>query len=182
MIRSAREGIPDGATNVHASAVVLDGVAVLIRGPSGSGKTHLALSLLAAWQDNGRHAVLLADDQVFVIRKGDRLEAHAPRAIAGLAEIRGTGIVELPHQPIAPVGLVVDLTAVAPSAGAPPVTRIEGVDLACLTLRPRDSDAAGRSVTAAMSAFAWPSEPKYRQNMLACDNDLGLPSRTGRTT
>jgi serine kinase of HPr protein (carbohydrate metabolism regulator) len=55
------------------------------------GKSDLVLRLIAAG------AVLVADDRVdLFVRKGV-LHARPPANIAGLLEIRGLGIVELPH-------------------------------------------------------------------------------------
>ena len=63
---------------VHATAVAIDGEAILLRGPSGSGKSDLALRLI----DGG--AQLVADDQTLLRREGERVLASAPPAIARL--------------------------------------------------------------------------------------------------
>jgi serine kinase of HPr protein (carbohydrate metabolism regulator) len=78
------------APTVHASAVLAGARAVLIRGPAGAGKSRLLLALIQAAETG-----LL------------RLAA----ALAGLVEIRGVGIARLDHEPVAVVGLVVDLAA-----------------------------------------------------------------------
>ena len=90
---------------VHASAVAIDGRAVLISGPSGSGKSDLALRLL------DRGFTLVSDDQTLVKRDGERLMASAPPNIAGKLEIRGIGIVDLDHVDNVPVALLVELTS-----------------------------------------------------------------------
>jgi serine kinase of HPr protein (carbohydrate metabolism regulator) len=87
---------------LHASAVGLDGKGVLLLGRSGRGKSDPALRLIDAG------AVLIADDQVRLWRAGDRLIADAPPALAGLIEVRGLGIMRLPHER-AGLDLVVDL-------------------------------------------------------------------------
>jgi serine kinase of HPr protein (carbohydrate metabolism regulator) len=92
------------AETVHASTVATDGRAVLITGPSGSGKSDLALRLL------DRGFALVSDDQTVVKRRGDRLIASAPPAIAGKLEIRGIGIVEMETVGDVPVALIVELT------------------------------------------------------------------------
>ncbi len=74
---------------VHATAVAIEGEAVLLRGPSGSGKSDLALRLI----DGG--AQLVADDQTLLRRAGGRVLASAPPAIAGLLEVRGVGVVRV---------------------------------------------------------------------------------------
>ena len=52
---------------LHASAVAIEGRAVLITGPSGSGKSGLALDIIALG------ARLVADDGVILRREGERL-------------------------------------------------------------------------------------------------------------
>jgi serine kinase of HPr protein (carbohydrate metabolism regulator) len=90
---------------LHASTVALDGRAVLISGPSGSGKSDLALRLL------DRGFTLVSDDRTIVRRDAGRLIASAPPAIAGKLEIRGIGIVDMPHVENVPVTLLVELTS-----------------------------------------------------------------------
>ena len=89
--------------NVHATAVAIDGRAILIAGPSGAGKSDLALRLL------DRGFKLVSDDQTLVRRDGDRLIASAPPTIAGNLEVRGIGIVEMETVRDVPVALVVEL-------------------------------------------------------------------------
>ncbi|BBK35463.1 HPr kinase [Allostella sp. ATCC 35155] len=86
---------------LHATTVALAGVGVAIEGPSGSGKSDLALRLI----DGG--ARLVADDQTRVRRQDGQLVASPPPAIAGLIEVRGLGIVELPYEPSAVLRLLV---------------------------------------------------------------------------
>jgi HPr kinase/phosphorylase len=88
---------------VHGTSIEIDGHAVLIRGPSGSGKSDLALRLI----DGG--AVLVADDQTALTAEAGRVFVGVPAAIAGMMEVRGLGVVRLPHCPRAPLVLVVDL-------------------------------------------------------------------------
>ena len=100
------------AATVHASAVLVGARAVLIRGPAGAGKSRLALALLQA-ADTGllRFARLIGDDRVHLEARHGRLLVRPAAALAGLIEIRGLGIRTLAHEPIAVVGLVVDLAA-----------------------------------------------------------------------
>lgn len=88
---------------VHATSVEIGGHAVLIRGPSGGGKSDLALRLIDAG------AMLVADDQSAISNDGGRLFVSVPETIAGLLEVRGLGIVRVPHRARAPLALVVDL-------------------------------------------------------------------------
>ncbi len=97
---------------VHqASAVAIDGRAVLIEGPPGSGKSSLALALIE------RGAGLIGDDAVTLTAKAGRLIASAPPNIAGLLEVRGVGLAALPLAPPAPVALILTL-------GGPPAERL----------------------------------------------------------
>ena len=64
--------------NVHATALVYDGIGVLITGPSGSGKSLLALDLLDHAALAGTQAFLIADDQVLLEAEGGTLRAAAP--------------------------------------------------------------------------------------------------------
>jgi len=101
--------------NIHATCVRVGraGVAfqapasagVLLLGESGSGKSDLALRLI------GRGAQLVCDDRTELVILRGRLTARAPKAIAGLMEVRGVGIVEMPHAASAHIALVVDLAA-----------------------------------------------------------------------
>src|SRR5215203_5858792 len=88
---------------VHATAVAIEGRAVLLRGPSGAGKSDLALRLIDAG------ARLVSDDQSALSRRGEVLIVAAAPAIAGLFEARGLGIVRLDALPEAPVALIADL-------------------------------------------------------------------------
>jgi HPr kinase/phosphorylase len=97
---------------VHASAVLVGERALLIRGPSGSGKSRLAFALLdAARAGILSYARLVADDRVKIFAAGGRLLAAAPETIRGMIEIRGLGIQRVDCEPLALVGLVVDLAA-----------------------------------------------------------------------
>ncbi len=86
---------------LHATSVAIDGRAVLIEGRSGSGKSDLALRLI------DRGAVLVSDDYTVLVRRDGRLLARPPATIAGRIEVRGLGIVPLPHVEDVPVALIV---------------------------------------------------------------------------
>ena len=81
---------------------------VLILGRSGAGKSDLALRLIALG------AKLVADDRTDLAVLRGRLVASAPRTIAGLFEVRGIGIVKIPHAKAVAVSLVVELTRKVP--------------------------------------------------------------------
>ena len=99
-------------TTVHASAVLVGARAVLIRGPSGAGKSRLALELIeSARRGSLPFARLVGDDRVHVQAAGGRLLVRSVEALSGLIEVRSLGILPLPYEPGAVVGLVVDLAA-----------------------------------------------------------------------
>jgi serine kinase of HPr protein (carbohydrate metabolism regulator) len=124
--------------SIHASAVLVGARAVLIRGPSGAGKSRLALSLVRAAETGGlAFALLVADDRTHLEPHHGRLLARPAPEIAGLIEVHGLGIRRLPHEPVAVVGLVVDLAAPdgerLPETASTRVT-IEGIALTRLAV------------------------------------------------
>jgi serine kinase of HPr protein (carbohydrate metabolism regulator) len=136
---------------IHASAVLVERRAVLIRGPAGSGKSRLAHALIAAARSGLiRFVRLVGDDRVAVERAHGRLLVRPAPSLAGLIEVRGLGLRRVPYEPVAVVGLVVDLAAAdaerlpQPSAGA---TTVEGVTL------PRLAVAAGHDPFAPLVAM-----------------------------
>ncbi|HEY0301132.1 MAG TPA: HPr kinase/phosphatase C-terminal domain-containing protein [Rhizomicrobium sp.] len=104
--------------NIHATCIrvaragrafgVPAAAGILILGKSGAGKSDLALRLIALG------AVLVSDDRTDLAVTRGRLVASAPRTIAGLLEVRGVGIVKVPHATRATVSLVVELTDKVP--------------------------------------------------------------------
>jgi serine kinase of HPr protein (carbohydrate metabolism regulator) len=123
----------EAGPSVHASAVKVGGLAVLIRGPSGSGKSRLAFDLIMAGRAGVvERAVLVGDDRVHLATVGDEIEVRPAPALAGLIEIRGLGIRRCDFASHATVGLVVDLDA-ADAERLPPVealkTSILGVEI-----------------------------------------------------
>lgn len=88
---------------LQATAIAIEGRALVIEGPPGSGKSSLGLSLI------DRGATLIGDDGVTLERDGRRLIASPPPNIAGLLEIRGVGLVTLPTSEGVPVALLLSL-------------------------------------------------------------------------
>ena len=80
-------------TNVHATAIVIGTTGLLFTGPSGTGKSAVALHCIEEARARGLFAALVSDDQVLVSEANGRLVARAPDSIAGLAEVRGAGII-----------------------------------------------------------------------------------------
>jgi HPr kinase/phosphorylase len=128
------------AATIHASAILLGARAVLIRGPSGAGKSRLAYELLTAAQAGFvRFARLVGDDRLHVEAAGGRLLVRPAPALAALIELRGIGLLRLPYEPCAVVGLVVDLAAPEAQRLPPAEQRrasIAGIDLPRLAVAP----------------------------------------------
>lgn len=125
------------APTIHATAVLVGARAVLIRGPSGSGKSRLALELIAAARSGAlRFARLVGDDRVHVEAAHGRLLVRPAAALAGMIEVRGAGILKLPYEPSAVVGLVVDLAAAAERLPEVPQQQaeVDGIALARLAV------------------------------------------------
>jgi HPr kinase/phosphorylase len=126
--------------SVHASAVLVGARAVLIRGPSGAGKSRLARALVDAVKTGElAFAMLVADDRSHLEPQHGRLLVRPAPELAGLIEVHGLGIRRLPYEPVAVVGLVVDLAAAdaerlpAPAAGR---VTIDGIALTRLAVAP----------------------------------------------
>lgn len=94
----------------RATALAIEGKAVLFEGPSGVGKSDLALRLIS------RGATLISDDYVDLISSGGKLLASPPKEIAGKLEVRGVGIRDFPFLENIPVALII---ALAPRAEVP---------------------------------------------------------------
>jgi serine kinase of HPr protein (carbohydrate metabolism regulator) len=102
----------ESGPSVHASAVKVGRLAVLIRGPSGSGKSRLAFDLIMAGRSGViETAVLVGDDRVHLATVGHEIEVRPAPRLAGLIEVRGLGIRHCDFVEHATVGLVVDLDA-----------------------------------------------------------------------
>jgi serine kinase of HPr protein (carbohydrate metabolism regulator) len=108
---------------LHATTVAIDGLAVMIEGASGSGKSDLALRLI------DRGAALVSDDQTLVVRSGKTLLARAPTTIAGRIEVRGIGILAMPHVEDVPVGLLVRVDGAVERMPERRARRIAGIDV-----------------------------------------------------
>ena len=124
---------------LHATAIAIEGHALLLRGASGSGKSDLALRLIDAG------ARLVADDQSELYRSGDRVIVRAPATIAGLLEVRGIGIFRL--DPLSIERLP-----------APHTETILGVALPLVRVTPFDPSAAAK-LRLALRAFTEPGLP-----------------------
>lgn len=114
---------------VHGACVAIDGRAVLIEGRSGEGKSDLALRLI------DRGARLVADEQVICQRQDGTLIASPTAQAAGRIEVRGLGIVEMPHAERVPVDLLIVILDSPPRfPDDARKRRIAGVDVPVLPL------------------------------------------------
>lgn len=122
---------------IHASCVAIGGGAVLLHGPSGSGKSDLALRLM------DRGAALVSDDYTLLRRVGDRLVASPPETIAGRMEVRGLGVIDMPHLGEAYVRLLVALDEPPPRMPAERLAsrQLAGIDVPVLALAPFEASA-----------------------------------------
>ena len=141
--------VPTDPVLVHATAIAIDGRAVLLRGPSGAGKSDLALRLI----DGG--ARLVADDQVELRRAGERVVVTAPAAIAGLIEVRGLGILRVEAVAEATLALLVDLVPSDEVDRLPEIRRedVLGVAAPTIALSPFEASAAAK-LRLALSALS----------------------------
>ncbi|HMS21702.1 aldolase [uncultured Sphingorhabdus sp.] len=93
-------------TLIHATAVAINGQAILLMGASGSGKSDLAIRLI------DRGAVLVSDDYCDIVEGADGPEVHAKSGISGKIEVRGVGICECDHIPSAPLAMALTLDSI----------------------------------------------------------------------
>ncbi len=161
-------------TLLHANCVAIGGAGVLILGKPGSGKSDLTLRLIdtAGSGLGGKplKATLVSDDQVLVTRRAGKLHASPPKAIAGLLEIRGVGIVRLAYRKSVPLRLAVRL---APAAQIErlPGTANDRLEIAGLSLPAIDIDPAAASAPARLRAALASRKDRSTRNPL-------LPARS----
>ena len=113
---------------VHATTIAIDGRGVMIEGPSGAGKSDLALRLI------DRGAMLVSDDYTEITAADGVLIAAPPATIAGQIEVRGVGIVSLPHRAEIPVALLVTLGGGVDRMPETQVRMVAGVIVATIAL------------------------------------------------
>lgn len=128
----------NGTINHHGTVIAIDGRGILIEGASGSGKSALALTLLRDAGFDGRQARLVADDQIYLRVDRNRLVASAPPAIAGMIEMRGTGLLQMDYLEESRLDLAVRMSLDEGSSARMPdpdaIRRIEGCDLPQLSV------------------------------------------------
>jgi HPr kinase/phosphorylase len=141
---------------VHGTCVAFGPHAALLRGSSGSGKSDFALRFLALPADGGMAPRLVADDQVVVEAQAGGLVVSAPDRLAGKLEVRGLGIMTLPHVAQAKLVLIVDFVASdeVPRMPPEPLPRVTllGVSVPNLQLAPFEDSAPLKLKMALISA------------------------------
>lgn len=140
-------------------------IAAILRGPSGSGKSDLALRFVLETPAS-LNAALVSDDQVCVARTGERLLASPPAAIAGKIEVRGVGIVSIPHVEQAELRLAVNLCHPDDVPRLPLIGEetedIQGIAVAVLHLAPFEASAPLK-LALALSIIAKRGLPGFRK-------------------
>lgn len=142
-----REG---AESRLHASAVAVGGLGLLIIGSAGAGKTTLALEMVALG------AELVADDRVQVWTDGSgAVLLSPPPGIAGLVEVRGFGLARLPAGANVPVALVADLDRAEPARLPERQARVlQGI--ACPVFLCKGRPGLAATLTCLLRAQEWP--------------------------
>jgi HPr kinase/phosphorylase len=143
---------------LHGTCVAYGTSAALLRGGSGAGKSDLALRFLALPPERGLAPMLIADDQVCVEARNGTLLVSSPQTIAGKIEVRGVGVVAVPHLHQARLMLVVDLVGAEEVPRMPPepgaTVTIAGSAVPRLKLAPFEGSAAVKLKLALLQAGA----------------------------
>ncbi len=107
-------------TNFHGTAIVIGQTGLLFVGPSGSGKSEIAFSFLTEAERCGLESALVADDQVFLTCRDGVVIAQRPQSIAGLLELRGSGIISMKSVASAPMHYAITTVLSAETPRLPP--------------------------------------------------------------
>lgn len=141
-------------TNIHATALVVGGLGLLIVGNSGAGKSLLASAIIERSRQTGRFAALVADDRVWLSVTHGRLVAEAPAEIEGLIELRGYGPAGTDFERLAVIDRQVRLVAPAdaPRVHSDKAENVMGIRLPTLLLGERATLASCAAVIAWLAA------------------------------
>ena len=134
------------AETVHATCIAIKGVGILLRGVAGSGKSDLAYRLIT---EHG--ALLVADDQTVLTPGKSCASATCKEGWAGQLELRGLGIVTVPHEQDVPIGLVIDLVdrGEVPRLPEPAFAALMGSQIPLLKLHAFDLSTPSKILVAA---------------------------------
>lgn len=106
-------------------------------------------------------AELVADDGVLLERQGSRILVRAPEQIRGKLEVRGLGIIDVPHVAQAEVVLLVKLggpQAVERFPDPHPQEQLLGVPVSVVTVSPFEASAPHK-VMLALASHGAPGAP-----------------------
>ena len=147
--------MPDATELVHGTCVALGRTAALLRGPVRVRSSPTSRCVFCSWPGADpppwKPPILVADDQVCLVRNDGRLLARPPDTIRGKMEVRGVGIVEVKSLMEAELALVVDLTPAAEIERLPEGSakaRLLGVELPLIALFPWEASAPIKLVIA----------------------------------
>jgi serine kinase of HPr protein (carbohydrate metabolism regulator) len=136
------------ATLIHATLIKVNHKGVLLKGPSGAGKSDLALRLISIHYANTlteHPPALIADDQVIIEKSENSLIGRAPETLKDQMEVRHLGIVPMPAEEQATIGLLVKLQPNRPIPRMPvkedDQTSILGLNVPTITLNPFEASA-----------------------------------------
>lgn len=130
---------------------------VLIEGASGAGKSDLALRAIdAGW-------ALVADDRTVLWTSGGRLFGRAARALAGLIEARGIGVLPCQARDFASVDLVVRCVEADAVERMPEIQSCQrlGVTIPQVALTAWQASAPAK-LAIALSHLGLPTQPAYQ--------------------
>lgn len=96
----------------HGTAIKVGDTGLVFVGPPGSGKSSLALQMLFSARLAGHFSALVSDDQIFLDVVDGVVQATAPATIAGMIELRGSGIGRVTSIPEAQLHYAVRLVEV----------------------------------------------------------------------
>jgi serine kinase of HPr protein (carbohydrate metabolism regulator) len=126
---------------IQATCVVLQGKGVLLCGPPGSGKSDLALRLIDAG------ALLVSDDLITITASDKTLTARfpdAPQNLRGVIEVRGMGLIKVPHQAKTQIDLVIDLSDKIERMPHVMTRSMAGIKIETVTLNPFEASAPAK--------------------------------------